>query len=200
MKVWDTFKIGIATPVDFGTRFRMIHGDLQTRSKRGEPGGCRVGCGCPTKKHIHLLECGRLKPLWRKLIKILEQLRGRRFQDWKQAVILGWTTKEGDIEKGSVALMSMLLKIMVIEWYKMLREQRTFEHERVWDIFWRRAKRQWEETARDKSGELRNIQQRNSNTLTTWKGIQRQLSPIGTINRQTCQVTCKLNWKAHEQY
>ena len=38
-EVWDTFKIGIATPVDFGTRFRMIHGDLGTRGKLGEPGG-----------------------------------------------------------------------------------------------------------------------------------------------------------------
>ena len=33
---WDTFKIGFATPVDYNTRFRMIIGDLATRSKRGE--------------------------------------------------------------------------------------------------------------------------------------------------------------------
>ena len=49
-EVWDTFKIGLATPVDFGTRFRMIIGNLGTRSKRNEPGGCRLGCGCPTEK------------------------------------------------------------------------------------------------------------------------------------------------------
>ena len=42
-EVWGTFKIGLATPVDFGTRFRMIIGDLPTRSMRGEPGGCRLG-------------------------------------------------------------------------------------------------------------------------------------------------------------
>ena len=60
-EVWDTFKIGIATPVDFGTRFRMIHGDLGTRSKLGEPGGCRLGCGCRIEKHIHLVECHRLQ-------------------------------------------------------------------------------------------------------------------------------------------
>ena len=61
--VWDTFKIGVATPVDYGTRFRMLHGDLGTRSKRGEPGGCRLGCGCPQEKHIHLLRCPILRPL-----------------------------------------------------------------------------------------------------------------------------------------
>ena len=37
-EVWDTFKIGFATPVDYNTRFRMIIGDLATRSKRGEGG------------------------------------------------------------------------------------------------------------------------------------------------------------------
>ena len=179
-KVWNTFKVGIATPVDFGTRFRMIHGDLQTRSKRGEPGGCRLGCGCPTEKHIHLLRCSQLKPLWAKLRNILERLRGRPFREWEQAVILGWTTKDGEIEKGSVALASMLLKIIVIEWYRMLREQRNFDHQKVWRIFWSRAERQWKETARDKSGELRNIQQRNSNTLSTWKGIQRWVSTAET--------------------
>ena len=66
-KVWDTFKTGIATPVDFGTRFRMIIGDLGTRSKLGEAGGCRLGCGCAQEKHIHLLRCPVIKPIWNKL-------------------------------------------------------------------------------------------------------------------------------------
>jgi hypothetical protein len=61
-EVWDTFKIGLATPVDFGTRFRMLIGDIQTRNKRNEPGGCRIGCGCAIEDHIHLIECPRLQP------------------------------------------------------------------------------------------------------------------------------------------
>jgi len=163
-EVWDTFKIGLATPVDFGTRFRMIHGDQE--------------------KHIHLVRCRRLQPMWRKLIRILERLRGSRFVDWRQAVILGWTKAEGKIEKGSVALMSMLLKIIVIDWYRMIREQREFDYQKVWRIFWSRAERQWKETARDKEYELRNIKQRGSDDRTTWIGISRQLKPIGEIDRK----------------
>jgi hypothetical protein len=199
-EVWDTFKIGIATPVDFGTRFRMIHGDLGTRSKLGEPGGCRLGCGCPTEKHIHLLRCRRLQPIWLKLVRLLERLRGKRFHDWRQAALLGWTKQEGKIEKGSVALMSMLLKIIVIEWYQVIRAQREFDYAKTWKIFWRRAKRQWDETARDKEYELRNIHQRKSDTRSTWKGISRQLHPIGDIDQHTCVVTCRINWTHHEEY
>ena len=199
-EVWDTFKIGIATPVDFGTRFRMIHGDLGTRSKLGEPGGCRLGCGCRIEKHIHLVECHRLQPLWGKLIAILEGLRGRRFQSWRQAVVLGWTTTEGKIEKGSTALMSMLLKIIVIDWYRMIRYQCDFDYAKVWRIFWKRAERQWKDTARDKEYELRNIHQRGSDTKTTWIGIQRQLYPLGEISRETFKVACHLDWKKHEDY
>ena len=132
-EVWDTFKIGLATPVDFGTRFRMIMGDLGTRSKRGEPGGCRLGCGCRTEKHIHLLECPRLRPLWSKLTQILERARGSQFGKLSQAILLGWTTDQGPIEKGSTALFSMLLKIMNIEWYMVihkskLRLRQSLEH------------------------------------------------------------------------
>ena len=29
-EVWDTFNFGLATPADFGTRFRMLIGDLPT--------------------------------------------------------------------------------------------------------------------------------------------------------------------------
>ena len=199
-KVWDTFKIGIATPVDFGTRFRMLIGDLGSRSKRGEQGGCRLGCGARDEKHIHLVKCRRLQPMWNKLIRILETLRGSRFRDWRQAVIMGWTTSEGNIEKGSVAMMSMLLKIIVIEWYKMIREQREFDYEKVWKIFWKRAERQWKETARDKEYELRNIKQRASNDKTTWIGISRQLRPLGTIERATCEVKCGVDWEKHEDY
>ena len=113
---------------------------------------------------------------------------------------MGWTKAEGKIEKGSVALMSMLLKIIVIEWYRMIREQREFDYRKVWRIFWSRAERQWKETARDKEYELRNIKQRGSDDRTTWIGISRQLKPIGEIDRKTCVITCRLNWRTHEDY
>ena len=178
----------------------MIHGDLGTRNKLGEPGGCRLGCGCQTEKHIHLVECARLQPMWQKLISILEKLRGKRFMRWKQAVILGWTTEEGAIEKGSTALMSMLLKIIVIEWTRMLRHQTDFDYRKVWRIFWSRAERQWKETAKDKEYELRNIHQRGSDAKSTWRGIRKQLAPLGSIELTTCKVTCKVDWRKHEEY
>ena len=181
MEVWDTFKIGLATPVDFGTRFRMIHGDLGTRNKRQEPGGCRLGCGCAIEKHIHIVECPRLQPLWNKLTRILERARGRPYQQRSQAIVLGWTTAGGAIEKSSTALFSMLLKIINIQWFK------------VWKIFWSRAHRQWEETARGKEYELRNIHQRGSKTKSTWLGISKQLAPIGAIDEKSCIVTCKID-------
>ena len=162
LEVWDTFKIGLATPVDFGTRFRMIHGDLATRSKRREPGGCRLGCGCAMEKHIHIIECPRLQPLWNKLTRILENVRGRPYRQRSQAIVLGWTTQGGAIEKASTALFSMLLKIINIQWYKVIQKNRAFDYAKVWKIFWGRAKRQWDETARDKEYELRNIHQRGS--------------------------------------
>jgi hypothetical protein len=199
-EIWDTFKVGLATPVDFGTRFRMIIGDLPTRSKRREPGGCRLGCGCPTETHVHMLECPRLQPLWNKLTRILQRLRGRPFRRRSQAIIFGWTTKDGRIEKGSIALFSMLLKIINIEFYMVIHKARAFDYSKVWRIFWQRAQRQWEETARDKEYELRNISQRGSKTWSTWVGINRQLAPIGAINRHTFAVTCRMTWKAHETY
>jgi hypothetical protein len=199
-EVWDTFKIGLATPVDFGIRFRFIHGDISTRSKRQEPGGCRLGCGHPEEKHIHLIECPRLHNLWSKLTRILETARGRPFKRLSQAIVLGWTTREGKIEKGSVAMFSMLLKIIHIEWFLVIHENKAFDYTKVWAIFWTRAERQWKETARDKEYELRNIHQRGSSTLSTWIGIGRQLAPLGKIDRRTFVVTCKINWRAHETY
>ena len=199
-EVWNTFKIGIATPVDIGTRFRMIHGDLGTRSKLGEPGGCRLGCGCPTEKHVHLVRCARLQPLWNKLTRILERLRGGVFKRREQAIILGWSTEDGIIEKGSTALFSILLKIIVIEWYQMIRANRGFDYAKTWRIFWSRAKRLWDETARDKEYELRNVHQRGSSKKSTWKGIQNQLKPIGEINEETFKVSCKLDWEKHAEY
>ena len=94
----------------------------------------------------------------------------------------------------------MLLKIIVIEWYQVIRANREFDYAKTWRIFWRRAQRQWEETARDKEYELRNIKQRGSNTKSTWKGIQRQMHPIGEIDEDTCVVTCHIKWKEHEDY
>ena len=199
-EVWDTFKIGMATPVDFGTRFRMIHGDLATRSKRREPGGCRLGCGCPTEKHIHIVECVQLQPLWKKLTHILEAARGQPFRRLSQAIILGWTTEHGAIEKGSTALFSMLLKIINIEWFMVIHKNKTFDYAKVWAIFWTRAQRQWNETARDKEYELRNIHQRGSKTKSTWIGINRQLRPLGKIDEKTFAVSCQIDWASNETY
>ena len=199
-EVWDTFKIGIATPVDFGTRFRMIHGDLQTRSKRREPGGCRLGCGCPEEHHIHIVECVRLQPLWHKLAGILTAVRGAPFRQLSQTIVLGWTTQDGVVEKGSTALFSMLLKIINIELFMVIHKRRTFDYSKVWRIFWARAERQWKETARDKEYELRNIFQRGSSTESTWIGINRQLAPLGKINEKTFVVTCNIKWADHEIY
>ena len=199
-EVWETFKIGLATPVDFGTRFRMIPGDLATCSKRGEPGGCRLGCGCPTEKHIHIIECARLQPLWKKLTRILEAARGRPFGRLSQAIVLGRTTKHGTVEKGSTALFSMLLKIINIEWFMVIHKNQMFDYAKVWKIFWTRAQRQWNETARDKEYELRNIHQRGSKTKSTWIGISRQLRPIGKIDQHTFIVTCSIDWAANETY
>ena len=134
----------------------------------------------PNGKHIHLLRCRRLQPIWLKLVRLLERLRGKRFHDWRQAALLGWTKQEGKIEKGSVALMSMLFKIIVIEWYQVIRAQREFDYAKTWKIFWRRAKRQWDETARDKEYELRNIHQRKSDTRSTWKGSHDNYTPLET--------------------
>ena len=97
-------------------------------------------------------------------------------------------------------MMSMLLKIVYIEWYLMIREGREFDYGKVWRIFWRRAERQWKETARDKEYELRNIKQRGSSDKSTWIGISRQLHPIGEIDRSTCEVTCNIDWRKHEDY
>jgi hypothetical protein len=146
------------------------------------------------------VKCPRLQPLWRKLIEILEGLRGERFKNWRQAAILGWTIEEGKIEKGSVALMSMLLKMLVIDWYLMIREHRELDYQKVWRVFWGRAERQWRETARDKEGELRNIKQRGSNDKSTWIGISRQLKPLGVIDRATGEVTCRIDWEKHSDY
>ena len=146
------------------------------------------------------MKCTRLQPLWGKLIKILENLRGKPFADWKQAAILGWSTTEGAIEKGSVALMSMLLKIIVIDWWKMIQENREFDYKKVWKIFWNRAKNQWRDLARDKSNELRNVRQRGSDTKSTWIGIQRQLTPIGSMDRTSCEITCRIKWTDHDEF
>ena len=58
--------------------------------------------------------------------------------------ILGrWSEQDGTIEKGSMALISMLLKIIVIAWVKVLLRNQQFESGKVWKIFWSRARRQW---------------------------------------------------------
>ena len=54
------------------------------------------------------------------------------------------------MEKGSVALFSMLLKVINIEWFMVIHKNKNFDYAKVWNIFWIRAQRQWKETARDK--------------------------------------------------
>ena len=208
-EVWDTFKIGFATPVDYNTRFRMIIGDLATRSKLGESGGCRLGCGCAEEKHIHIVQCPKLQGLWWKLRGILEALRGRRFVDWDQTVVLGWSyTKKqrssgrqgGKVEKGSVAMISMLLKIIYIQWVKVATDGTRFDESKVWRIFWGRAKRMWQNVERDSEQQLRNIHQRGSKTHSTWKGINGQLDPLGSIDEDTCCVECNIDWRKHDTF
>ena len=197
-EVWKNFSIGLATPVDFMTRFRMIQGDLPTRSKRGEAGGCRLGCGNPREKHIHLVQCPRLTPMWNKLREILEQARGKNFKQYEQITILGWSKEDGIVEKGSMALLSMLLKIIVIAWVKVLLRGQQFESGKVWRIFWTRARRQWHEFTRDKEREFRNIKQRERSITSTLKGINAQLKPLGKMDAQG-QVTSKIQWQLHRE-
>ena len=197
-EVWKNFSVGLATPVDFMTRFRLIQGDLPTRSKRGEAGGCRLGCGNPREKHIHLVQCPRLQPLWNKLREILETARSKHFKQFEQITVLGWSTEDGTVEKGSMALISMLLKIIVIAWVKVLIRNQQFESSKVWKIFWNRARRQWFEFSRDKEREFRNIKQRESSVTSTLKGINAQLKPLGNMDAQG-QVTSKIQWQLHHE-
>ncbi len=37
-------------------------------------------------------------------------------------------------------------------------------------------------------------------TKATWLKINKQLAPIGAIDKKTCVVTCSINWKTHEDY
>lgn len=194
--VWKTFTVGIATPVDFGTRFRMIHGDLHTRSKRGESGGCRLQCGCPQEKHIHLVQCPKILPLWQKIRAILEGARGKPFKCWQQTIILGWSTQEGPIEKGSVAMLSILLKVIVIAWVLVLHRNKPFRADKVWRIFWTRAQMHWEELVRDKEKEIRNIILRKSNPRSTIKGINKQLAPLGKVATGN-KIVCHIEWHTH---
>ncbi|MBO8630970.1 hypothetical protein INO08_14700 [Staphylococcus aureus] len=180
------------------TRFRLIQGDLPTRSKRGEAGGCRLGCGNPREKHVHLVQCPLLQPLWQKIRDILEAARGKTFRQFEQAIILGWSERDGTIEKGSMALLSMLLKIVVIAWVKVLLRNQQFESGKVWKIFWSRARRQWFEFVTDKEREFRNIKQRESSVTSTLKGINAQLKPLGTMNSEG-QVASKIHWQLHQE-
>ena len=75
--------------------------------------------------------------------QILEKARGKHFRQFEQISILGWSEKDGTIEKGSMALISKLLKIIVIAWVKVLLRNQQFESGKVWKIFWSRARRQW---------------------------------------------------------
>ena len=168
-----------------------------------------MGCGCAEEKHIHIVQCPKLQGLWWKLRGILETLRGRRFVDWDQTVILGWSyTKKqrssgrqgGKVEKGSVAMISMLLKIIYIQWVKVATDGTRFDESKVWRIFWGRAKRMWQNVERDSEQQLRNIHQRGSKTHSTWKGINGQLDPLGSIDEDTCCVECNIDWRKHDTF
>ena len=63
-------------------------------------------------------------------------------------LVLGWSyTKKrwsdgregGKVEKGSVAMISMLLKIIYIQWVKVATDGARFDESKVWRIFWGRA-------------------------------------------------------------
>ena len=66
-EVWDWFRQGLATPIDFGPRFKMIHGLLGTANKMGAAGGCRLGCGAAREDHVHVVRCPILRKMWNKL-------------------------------------------------------------------------------------------------------------------------------------
>ena len=127
--------------MDFGPRFKMIHGLLGTASKMGAPGGCRLGCGEQKETHIHVLRCPVLWKIWEKLIGILEACRGRRYDNPEAIILLGWNGEQ--VEKGTVAMCSMLLKMILIEWYMVARDKKNFDVDKVWRIFWVRAERKW---------------------------------------------------------
>ena len=155
-----------------------------------------MGCGNPREKHIHLVQCPHLQPLWNRLREILEVARGKNFKQFEQIAILGWSEKDGIVEKGSMALIGILLKIIVIAWVKVLLRSQQFESSKVWKIFWSRARRQWFEFTKDKEREFRNIKQIESSVTSTLKGINAQLKPLGNMDAQG-QVTSKIHWQLH---
>ena len=196
-EVWDWFRQGLATPVDFGPRFKMLHGLLGTANKMGTGGGCRLGCGARSEDHIHILRCPILAKIWKRLMRIIETCRGGSYRNREAVILLGWNGQQ--VEKGTVALCSMLLKIILIEWFMVIRKQQNFDVDKVWRIFWVRAERKWKEFARERAADLHNIQQRGSSYKSTLKGINGQMEPLGSMDDHG-NVTCKLNWNAHREW
>mmetsp|Transcript_37778 Transcript_37778/g.86415 ORF Transcript_37778/g.86415 Transcript_37778/m.86415 type:complete len:194 (-) Transcript_37778:231-812(-) len=147
--------------------------------------------GVPTNPSLVLL-----KPLWQKLQAILEQARRKKFTHFEQISILGWSEQDGTVEKGSMALISMLLKIIVIAWVKVLLRSQPFVSGKVWKIFWSRARRQWIEFIMDKEKEFRNIKQRESSVQSTLQGINAQLRPLGEMQPDGT-ITSKIHWQLH---
>ena len=115
-----------------------------------------------------------------------------------QSLFLG--REGGKVEKGSVAMISMLLKIIYIKWVKVATDGTRFDESKVWRIFWGRAKRMWQNVERDSEQQLRNIHQRGSKTHSTWKGINGQLDPLGSIDEDTCCVECNIDWRKHDTF
>ena len=196
-KLWDWFRQGLATPVDFGPRFKMIHGLLGTASKMGKPGGCRLGCGEAVENHIHIMRCPILKKMWWKPLEIIENCRGKRYKHREMTLVLGWDGEQ--VEKGTVALCSMLMKIILIEWYLVAKKQQNFDVDKVWRIFWVRAERKWREFARERAADLRNVRQRGSDHRSTLRGINGQLRPIGEMDEEG-RVHGKIDWKKHREW
>ena len=97
-----------------------------------------------------------------------------------------------------MALISMLMKIIVIAWVKVLLRGQQFESGKVWKIFWSRARRQWFEFITDKEREFRNIKQRESSVQSTLKGINAQLKPLGNMQPDGT-ITSAIQWQLHHE-
>ena len=97
-----------------------------------------------------------------------------------------WENNKGDL----LPLINTTVKMMTDD--AVIRKARA--------AFWGRAKRMWQNVERDSEQQLRNIHQRGSKTHSTWKGINGQLNPLGSIDEDTCCVECNIDWRKHDTF